>query len=159
VGINWYYWVVMNNIYKKAIFDYEKKGMTLSEVIAYVRKNFTQTKPLPHYNFRIGETSFQVGPIKYTYLIKIESESIEVHDDFKLNFYVDIESEKSKPNHFLIEEKGIMSKSVAIFCYEEKDIPDFKQEIETHFKNHIKQLDLTKTDNLYDYLLNFYHTK
>ena len=140
---------------KDTLKKYEYLGLNLGDIINVIRENFTQTKPMSPYDFKIGETTFQVGPIKYTYCITIESESIEVHDDFELNFYIDIEGKTNSNNHFL-EEKSIVSKSVAIFMYEKDDIPDFKAEIETHFNNHIKQLDLNKTENIYNYLLNHY---
>jgi len=95
------------------------------------------------YDFKIGETTFQVGPIKYTYKINIESDSIEVSDDFELNYFIDIEGVKTESIHF-IEELEITHLNVSIFMYDNDDIPDFKTEIETHFKNHIKQLDLKK---------------
>jgi len=145
----------MINIYIKALIEYQKMGMNLGEIIHYVRENFTQTEPLPLYDFRIGKTSFQVGPIKFTYNITTESESIEVHEDFRLNFYIDIDEKTSESSPYL-EEVGIAYESVAIFMYDKSDIPDFKTEMEEHFKQHLKKLDLSIKENVYDYLLNYY---
>lgn len=148
----------MKSTNKIELEHYQEKGMNLGEIINDIRQNFTQTIPMYCYDFKIGETTFQVGPIKYTYKINIESDSIEVSDDFELNFFIDIEGVETESIHF-IEELEITHLNVSIFMYDNDDIPDFKAEIEAHFKNHIKQLDLNKKDNLYDYLFGFYQSK
>jgi len=140
---------------KNNLLEYEKQGLNLGEIISYVRKNHTQTKPLSGYEFKTGETTFLVGPIRYTYYTIVESESIEVHDDFYLRLRIDIYGKSNQIIH-TINPKEIAHKSVAIFFYKKDDIPDFKTEIETHFNKHINQLELTKTNNIYSYLLDQY---
>lgn len=135
---------------------FEKNNWTLEKVIDYALKKFVSLEYSTCFPSMVQEKVIELGPVFLTYYVEIDSAiGVEDTDYFYLHFYIDLETKNIFAKHDY-EERNIFSDSLFICYYEEDEIPDFTKAMDKHFRNHIKQMDLRRRNDLCNYLNDFY---